>query len=236
MACGHGFLPVGTRRPRPELSGLWTDDAYLRSSLSPRPYLGRSGATDLQAQPLSRSGLSGSRQDQQPRTRNHHRSAPDGDRLGRLLLDRTSTLCAPHGDLLDSIRTPGRLPDQALRRCDRPVHPTLPGHARGAAARRRVTPPTLRVRGGDHPLHRRAPPAREGTRGPLCRAGVDPEARLVRRAVALGNGGRGPTPDQEGQGVGRVLGHACGALDVGSAGCVRHGDRGGIPRRAAPLL
>ena len=69
--------------------------------------------------------------------------------------------------------------DQALRRCDRPVHPTVPGHARGAAARPRVTPPTIRIRGGDHPLHRR-PPAREGTRDPLRRAGVDPEAGVVR--------------------------------------------------------
>ena len=40
----------------------------------------------------------------------------------------------------------------------------------------------------------------------------------------------------EGQRVGRILGQACGALDVGQAGCVRQGDRGGIPRRAAPLL
>src|SRR5215216_5317420 len=28
-------------------------------------------------------------------------SAPDGHRVGCLLLDRTSPLCAPHGDLLD---------------------------------------------------------------------------------------------------------------------------------------
>ena len=90
--------------------------------------------------------LPGARQDQEPRTRNHPRSAPDGDRLGRLLLDRTSTLFAPHGDPPDPIRTPGRLRDQALRRCDRPVHPTVPGHARGAAARRRVTPPRIRIR------------------------------------------------------------------------------------------
>ena len=34
--------------------------------------------------------------------------------------------------------------DQALRRRHRPVHPTVPGHARGAAARPRVAPPTLR--------------------------------------------------------------------------------------------
>ena len=67
MAGGHGLLAVGTRRPGPELSGLWTDDAYLRSSVSPLPYLERSGATDLQAQPLSRSGLPGTRQDQEPR-------------------------------------------------------------------------------------------------------------------------------------------------------------------------
>src|ERR1700730_13789671 len=103
MACGHGFLPLGTRRPGPELSGLWTDDAYLRSSVSPLPYPGRAGATDLQAQPLSRSDLSGTRQDQEHRTRKLPRSAPDGNRVGRLLLDRTSTLFTPHGDLLDPI-------------------------------------------------------------------------------------------------------------------------------------
>ncbi len=158
MACGHGFLSLGTRRPRPQLSGLWTDDAHLRSSAPPLPYLGRSGASHLQAQPLSRSGLSGARQDQEPGTGNHPRSAPGGHRLGRLLLDRTSTLFAPHGDLLDPIRTPGRLRDQALRRCHRPVHPTLPGHARGAAARRRVAPPTIRIRGGNHDTPHRTPP------------------------------------------------------------------------------
>ena len=129
-----------------ELSGLWTDDAHLRSPLSPLPYPRRPGATGLQAQPLPRSRLPRTRQDQEPRTRNHHRPAPVGDRLGRLLLDRTSTLFAPHGDPLDPIRTPGRLRDQALRRCHRPVHPTLPGHARGAAARPRVAPPTIRIR------------------------------------------------------------------------------------------
>ena len=87
----------------------------------------------------------------------------------------------------------------------------------------------------DHPLDRR-PPAREGARDPLRRPGADREAGLVRRAVALGHRGRGPTPDREGQGVGRVPGQAGGALDVGQAGRVRHGDRGGIPRRAASLL
>src|SRR3954453_4289689 len=119
MARGYGFRPLGTRRPRPGLSGLWADDAHLRSPLSPRPYLGRAGATDLQAQPLPRSHLSGTRQDQEPRTRDHHRPAPGGDRLGRLLLDRPSTLFPPHGHLLDPIRTPGRLRDPALRGCPR---------------------------------------------------------------------------------------------------------------------
>src|SRR3954470_15579220 len=111
MAGGHSFLLLGTRRPRPELPGLWTLDAHLRSPLSPPPYLGRPGAADLQAQPLSRSDLLGARQDQEPRTRDHPRPAPGGDRLGRLLLDRPSTLLAPHGDPLDPIRSPGRLRD-----------------------------------------------------------------------------------------------------------------------------
>jgi hypothetical protein len=96
---------------------------------------GRSSEVDLQAQSLSRSCLSRTRPDQKPRTRNHLGSPPDGDRLGRLLLDRTSALCAPLGDFLDPIRTPRRLRHQALGRCDRTVHPTLPGHARGASAR-----------------------------------------------------------------------------------------------------
>ena len=38
--------------------------------------------TDLQAQPLSRSRLPGTRQDQEPRTRNHHRPAPGGPSAG----------------------------------------------------------------------------------------------------------------------------------------------------------
>src|SRR5712671_5266571 len=109
MAFGHGFRSLRTRRPRPGLSGLWAEDAHLRSPVSPLPYLGRAGATDLQAQSLSRSRLSGTRQDQESRTRNHPRSAPDGERWGRLLLDRTPTLFTPHGDFLDPIRTPGRL-------------------------------------------------------------------------------------------------------------------------------
>ena len=120
-----------------DLSGLWTDDAHLRSPLSPLPYPRRPGAIDLQAQSLPRSPLPRTRQDQEPRTGNHHRPTQLGDRLGCLLLDRPSTVFAPHGDPLDPIRTPGRLRDQALRRRHRQVHPTLPGHARRASARRR---------------------------------------------------------------------------------------------------
>ena len=45
--------------------------------------------------------LSGTRQDQEPRTRSHHRPAQVGHRLGRLLLDRTSPLLTPLGDLPD---------------------------------------------------------------------------------------------------------------------------------------
>src|SRR3954469_3946930 len=88
LAPRYGLRPLGTRRPGPSLPGLRADDAHLRSPVSPVPYAGRPGATDLQAQPLSRPGLSGARQDQEPRTRDHTGPAPDGDRLGRPLLDR----------------------------------------------------------------------------------------------------------------------------------------------------
>src|SRR6185437_15010060 len=115
LARGYGLRPLGTRRPGPELSGLWADDAHLRSPLSPVPYPRRPGATDLQAQPLPRPGLSRARQDQEPRTRTHPRLAPDGDRLGRPLLDRTPTLFAPHGRPLDPVRVARRLPDRAVR-------------------------------------------------------------------------------------------------------------------------
>src|SRR5215213_8824534 len=53
----------------------------------------------------------------------HHRPTLLGDRLGRLLLDRTSALFPPHGDPPDPVRTPRRLRDRALRRCHREVHP-----------------------------------------------------------------------------------------------------------------
>ena len=128
--------------------------------------------------------------------------------IGHRRCSRHMAISLIRSELLDDYAI--KLSEDAIE----PVHPTVPGHARGAAARRRVPPPALRIRGGDHPLHRR-PPAREGTRDPLRRAGVDPEARLVRRAVALRDRGRGPTPDHQGQGVGRILGHARGALDVG---------------------
>src|SRR4051812_42483128 len=179
LACGYRFRSLGTRRPRPRVSGLWADDVCLRPPLPPPPYPRRPGGVDLQAQPLPRSPLPRTPQDPQPRTRNHHRPTSLADRLGRLLLDRTSTLPPPHGDPPDPVRTPGRLRDHALRRCHREVHPTVSGHPRGAAARRRTPPPTIPRRDRDHPLHRRSP-TREGTRDPLRRAGVDPEARLVR--------------------------------------------------------
>ena len=115
------------------------------------------------------------------------------------------------------------------------VHPALPGHARRASARPRGPAAAIRFGRRDHPLDRR-PPTREGTRDSLRRQGTDPEAGVVRRAVDLRHGGRSPTVDQEGQSLGRILGQAGGPLVVGQAGRVRHGDRGGIPRRAASLL
>ena len=128
------------------------------------PYPRRPGRVGLQAQPLPRSRLPRTRQDQEPRTRNHHRPAQVGDRLGRLLLDRASTLFPPHGDPPDPIRTPGRLRDQALRRRHRQVHPTLPGHARGAAARPRGPPPTIRSRRPRSSSRSTASSPRRGTR------------------------------------------------------------------------
>ena len=150
--------------------------------------------------------------------------------IGHRRFSRHMAIPRSRAELLRRLRASSS-PTTAIAR----VPPALPGHARGAAARPRVAPPRIRIGDGDHPVDRR-PPAREGTRDALRRARVDPEAGLVRRAVALGHRGRGPASDREGQGVGRILGQAGGALDVGQAGRVRHGDRGGIPRRAAPLL
>ena len=69
-----------------------------------------------------------------PEHRSHDRPTALGDRLGRLLLDWASpvrsTLAIPH-----PIRAPRRLRDQALRRCHRQVHPSLPGDARRTSAR-----------------------------------------------------------------------------------------------------
>src|SRR5262245_5339495 len=134
LARGYGLRPLGARRPGPELSSLWADDAHLRSPVSPAPYPGRPGAPGVQAQPLPRPGLPRARQDQEPRARTHPRLAPDGDRLGRPLLDRTPPLFAPHGGPLDPVRVAGRLRDRAVRGRDREGHPPLPGDARGAAA------------------------------------------------------------------------------------------------------
>ena len=47
---------------------------------------------------------------------------------------------------------------------------------------------------------------------------------------------RGSTLDRSSQGVGRDSGQARGPVDVGQAGRLRHGDRGGVSRGAAPLL
>ena len=229
------FALLGTRRPRPELSGLWTHDAHLRSSVSPLPYPGWTGGTGLQAQSLSRSHLPGTRQDQEPRTRNHHRSAPDGDRLGRLLLDRTSTLFTPLVDHPDPIRTPGRLRDHVLGGRDRRLHPALSGHARGTAARpeslRRqyesVDKIILSIDGlqpekGHETLYvvRELTQKRVWFAEPLISA-TDAE---VRRLIA------------QGQAVGRILGQAGRALDLGQAGRLRDGDRGRIPGCPASLL
>ena len=79
---------------------------------------------------LPRSPMSRAHQDEEPRTGSHDRSTELGDRLGRLLLDWTSTVFAPHVDSAHSIRTAGRLRDQALGRCHRQVHSALPGDAR----------------------------------------------------------------------------------------------------------
>ena len=148
-----------------------------------------------------------------PETRNHHRPAQAGRSAGTSSAGSgIDAVRATWSIPLIRVRTPGRLRDQALRRRHRQVHPTLPGHARRAAARPRGPPPALRRGRRDHPLDRR-PPAREGTRDPLRRPGADPEAGLVRRAVALRDRGRGPTPDRQGQGVGRVPGQAGGPLD-----------------------
>ena len=116
------------------------------------------------------------------------------------------------GSVIDAARATWRSPRSDPNSCDDyaiklsedaidQLHPTLPGHARGAAARPRGAPPALRRDGGAHPLDRR-PPTREGARDPLRRPRVDRQAGLVRRAVALGHRGRGPPPDRQGQASG----------------------------------
>ena len=97
MACGYRFRAVGTRRPRSQLPALWAQDVHLRSPVSPLPHPRRPGGTGLQAQPLSRSPLSRAYQDQEPRDRSLDRPTPLGDRLGRLLLDRPSTVLSALG-------------------------------------------------------------------------------------------------------------------------------------------
>jgi len=168
MACGHGFRSWNSTSLT-ELSGLWTDDAYLRSSLSPLPYPGRADPTDLQAQPLSRSDLSGTRQDQEPELE-ITLPAPDGHRLGRLLLDRTSTLFTPHGDLLirsNSWTTTTSSSPKTRSTSTSALPIMLAARQQDAELLRSNTNPRP-----DHPLHRRTP-AREGPRDTLRRAGAD---------------------------------------------------------------
>ncbi len=101
---------------------------------------------------------------------------------------RASALLAPHGRPLDPIRTPGRLRDQAPPRRWRSTSTSTGATRSTSRAAARDSPShsagqSTNSPGGDHPLHR-WPPAREGARDPLRRAGVDPEAAvLVRRAV-----------------------------------------------------
>ena len=66
----------------------------------------------LQAEPLPRSPLSWAHQDEEPRTRSRDRPTELGDWLGRLLLDRASTVFAPHVDPPHPIRTAGQLPQR----------------------------------------------------------------------------------------------------------------------------
>src|SRR5262249_40934582 len=114
MAFRYRFRAVGTRRPRSQLFGLWAQDVHLRSPVSPPAYPRRPGGIGLQAQSLSRSPLSRAYQDQEPRDRSRHRSTPLGHRLGRLLLDRPSTMLSALGHPPDPSRTPRRLPDRAV--------------------------------------------------------------------------------------------------------------------------
>ena len=143
------------------------------------------------------------RQDQEPRTRNHHRPARAGRSAG------TSSA----GSGIDAVRATWRSPrsDPNSWTTTRSSSPTMPSTStsdvtRSCSRRGSKTPSpsadTTNPVDGDHPLDRR-PPAREGARDPLRRAGADPEAGLVRRAVDLRDGGRGPTADRQGQGVGR---------------------------------
>jgi len=112
----------------------------------------------------------------------------------------------------DSSGPLGRSRHQALGRRSHEVCPSLPSHARGPSARPCVASPALRIRGSTRVVHRR-PPAGERARNALCRAGIDGQAGLVRRAVAVGDGRGGPTFDRQGQGVGQGLGQVGGAVD-----------------------
>src|SRR5271170_7582281 len=114
MAYGYRFRALGARRPRSQLFGLWAQDVHLRSPVSPLPHPRRPGGTGLQAQSLSRSPLSRAYPDQEPRDRSLDRPTPLGHRLGRLLLDRPSTVLSALGHTPDPSRTPRRLPDHAV--------------------------------------------------------------------------------------------------------------------------
>ena len=92
-------------------------DVHLRSPVSPPPYPGRAGGTGLQAQPLSRSRPV----PDTPRPRAPNSKSPSHCPRWAIGWDVFCWIghrrCSRHmGDLLDPVRTPGRLPDQALGR------------------------------------------------------------------------------------------------------------------------
>ena len=180
--------------------------------------------------------LSRSRQDEEPRTRNHDRPTAVGRSAG------TSSA----GSGIDGVRATWSIPqiqaelldDYAIKLSDDAIGKYIQRYQVMLAARQQ-DPEALRrqYESVDEII--------------LSIDGLQPEKGhetlyVVREltqkrvwfaeALISATDGRGSTADRQGQGVGRILGQAGGALDVGQAGRVRDGDRGGISGRAASLL
>ena len=235
LACGYRFRSLGTRRPRPRLSGLWAEDVHLRSPLSPLPYPRRAGGAGLQAQSLPRSACSGHAKTKSPEL--EVTIAPPNWAIGwdvfcwigHRRCSRHLAIPQIQAELLDAYAI--KLSEDAIAQYIRRYQVMLAARQQDPVALRRqyqaVEEIILSIDGlQPEKGHETLYVVRELTQKRVwfAEALISATADEVRRLIA------------QGQGVGRSLGQDGGAVDVGPAGCVRHGDRGGVPGRAASLL